>query len=153
MSSKKKIETTQLKPTEIAAALRAAMKTDRSAFIWGPPGISKSQVSSQIATEMGVAFVDFRLSQLDPTDLRGIPYPTKVGGREGVRWSIPYALPVDMDLNFTVRIDDAAEQRIEISNPKGSNGIHYVTSPRIKVTSLTPGAEVEVIQQYEVDED
>jgi MoxR-like ATPase len=151
--SSKKIESTQLKPSEISAAIRAAMKTDRSAFIWGPPGISKSQVSSQIATDMGIAFVDFRLSQLDPTDLRGIPYPTKVGGREGVRWSIPYALPVDMDLTFTVRIDDADETRVEVSNPKGSNGIHYVTNPRIRVTSLTDGVTAQVIQQYETDED
>jgi hypothetical protein len=153
MSKGKKIETTQLKPSEISQALRAAMKTDRSAFIWGPPGISKSQVSSQIATDEGIAFVDFRLSQLDPTDLRGIPYPTKVGGREGVRWSVPYALPVNMDLDFIVRFDDASEKRIEVSNPVGSNGIHYCTDPKIKVESLTEGAKVVIAQQYAKDED
>jgi hypothetical protein len=43
-------------------------------FLWGPPGIGKSSIVSQIAKERGVGFIDLRLSLLDPTDLRGIPF-------------------------------------------------------------------------------
>ncbi|MEA1920295.1 MAG: MoxR family ATPase [Campylobacterota bacterium] len=43
-------------------------------FLWGPPGIGKSSIVSQIAKDKGIGFIDLRLSLLDPTDLRGIPF-------------------------------------------------------------------------------
>jgi hypothetical protein len=43
-------------------------------FLWGPPGIGKSSIVAQIAAEQGIACIDLRLSLLDPTDLRGIPF-------------------------------------------------------------------------------
>jgi len=43
-------------------------------FLWGPPGIGKSSIVAQIAKEKGIAYIDLRLSLLDPTDLRGIPF-------------------------------------------------------------------------------
>ncbi len=43
-------------------------------FLWGPPGIGKSSIVAQIAKEKGISFIDLRLSLLDPTDLRGIPF-------------------------------------------------------------------------------
>lgn len=43
-------------------------------FLWGPPGIGKSSIVSQIAKDEDIGFIDLRLSLLDPTDLRGIPF-------------------------------------------------------------------------------
>ncbi|MCH9812931.1 MAG: MoxR family ATPase [Epsilonproteobacteria bacterium] len=43
-------------------------------FLWGPPGIGKSSIVAQIAKEKAIEFIDLRLSLLDPTDLRGIPF-------------------------------------------------------------------------------
>lgn len=43
-------------------------------FLWGPPGIGKSSIVAQIAKEQEISFIDLRLSLLDPTDLRGIPF-------------------------------------------------------------------------------
>jgi len=43
-------------------------------FLWGPPGIGKSSIVAQIAKEKDIGFIDLRLSLLDPTDLRGIPF-------------------------------------------------------------------------------
>jgi len=43
-------------------------------FLWGPPGIGKSSIVAQIAKERGIEYIDLRLSLLDPTDLRGIPF-------------------------------------------------------------------------------
>ncbi|HHD77746.1 MAG TPA: AAA family ATPase [Campylobacteraceae bacterium] len=43
-------------------------------FLWGPPGIGKSSIVSQVAKEKGIGYIDLRLSLLDPTDLRGIPF-------------------------------------------------------------------------------
>ena len=44
-----------------------------STMIWGPPGIGKSSIVEQLAQENNINFVDVRLSQLAPTDLRGLP--------------------------------------------------------------------------------
>jgi hypothetical protein len=58
-------------------------------MIWGPPGVGKSELVGQVAAGHGVPLIDVRLSQMEPTDLRGIPY------REGnhVFWSVPALLP------------------------------------------------------------
>ncbi len=58
-------------------------------MIWGPPGVGKSSVVSQVTGSSGLDLVDLRLSQLAPTDLRGLPV-----AREGVaRWYPPEFLP------------------------------------------------------------
>ena len=70
------------------------MPTDRSVFIWGPPGVGKSTIVRQVATELNAKIKDVRLSLLDPTDLRGLPF-LKDG--EAV-WARPEFLPhVDRD--------------------------------------------------------
>jgi hypothetical protein len=39
----------------------------------GPPGVGKSEMWAQIAKEKKIGFIDVRLAQLDPVDLRGLP--------------------------------------------------------------------------------
>jgi hypothetical protein len=58
-------------------------------MLWGPPGVGKSQIIARIARGHGVALIDIRLSQMEPTDLRGVPF------RKGdlVEWSVPGLLP------------------------------------------------------------
>lgn len=50
-------------------------KITLSVMIWGAPGIGKSSIVQQTATDNGYDFIDVRLSQLAPTDLRGLPVP------------------------------------------------------------------------------
>lgn len=141
--STKKADTLTLSPSQTATAIRAMIPTGRSMFIWGPPGVSKSQTAQQEATSASMAFIDMRLSQMDPSDLRGIPYPTKVGGVEGVRWSAPYVLPKDLDLSITADIEDG-ETIVHFGNPKGVNDIPYVQNPEITVKALTPGTVAKI---------
>lgn len=62
-------------------------------FIWGKPGIGKSQAVRQIAKEYGVDFIDLRLSQLESADVRGIPVPVP---EEGIsKWLPPEFLPFE----------------------------------------------------------
>jgi MoxR-like ATPase len=62
-----------------------------STMIWGAPGIGKSSIVYQTATRYGLQFIDVRLSQLAPTDLRGLPVPAN-----GVaQWYPPEFLPRD----------------------------------------------------------
>ena len=58
-------------------------------MLWGPPGVGKSQIVAQVAARHDVPLIDIRLSQMEPSDLRGIPF------REGerVEWAVPSMLP------------------------------------------------------------
>ena len=58
-------------------------------MLWGPPGVGKSQIVAAVARSRGVPLIDIRLSQMEPTDLRGVPF------RKGdlVEWSVPALLP------------------------------------------------------------
>ncbi len=58
-------------------------------MLWGPPGVGKSQIIAQVAAQHNAPMVDIRLSQMEPSDLRGIPF--RVG--EHVEWAIPALLP------------------------------------------------------------
>ena len=58
-------------------------------MLWGPPGVGKSRIVEQVASARGVQLIDIRLSQMEPTDLRGIPF--RSGDR--VEWSVPALLP------------------------------------------------------------
>jgi hypothetical protein len=58
-------------------------------MLWGPPGVGKSQMVAQIGGRHGVPVIDIRLSQMEPSDLRGIPFRTG----EHVEWATPAILP------------------------------------------------------------
>ncbi|MBL0722087.1 MAG: MoxR family ATPase, partial [Sulfurovum sp.] len=64
-------------------------------FIWGPPGIGKSSIVKSIAKDKSLEFIDLRLSLLDPTDLKGIPF-FDAESSEGV-WAKPSFLPKEND--------------------------------------------------------
>lgn len=62
-----------------------------SLMLWGPPGIGKSSIVAEVARKNDLRLLDLRLSQLAPTDLRGLPV-----AEEGVsRWFPPEFLPRD----------------------------------------------------------
>ena len=58
-------------------------------MLWGPPGVGKSQIVMQIGERHDIPVIDIRLSQMEPSDLRGIPF--KQDGR--VEWATPSILP------------------------------------------------------------
>ncbi len=58
-------------------------------MLWGPPGVGKSQMVAQIGEHHGIAVIDIRLSQMEPSDLRGIPF--RAGDQ--VEWAVPAMLP------------------------------------------------------------
>ncbi|SFV63812.1 conserved hypothetical protein [hydrothermal vent metagenome] len=58
-------------------------------MLWGAPGVGKSQIVAQIAKNHKAPMIDIRLSQMEPSDLRGIPF--KNGNL--VDWSVPSILP------------------------------------------------------------
>jgi MoxR-like ATPase len=82
-----------MKPSDLAAFLNRLVKDKikLSTMIWGPPGIGKSSIVQQTAHAHKVGFIDLRLSQLAPTDLRGLPVANKSQGTS--HWFPPEFLP------------------------------------------------------------
>ncbi len=80
-------------PTELKNYLNnlVSKKLQISTMIWGPPGIGKSSIVAQIARQQKMGFIDIRLSQLAPTDLRGLPV-----AQDGIsKWYPPEFLPTE----------------------------------------------------------
>ena len=83
----------KLSINKLTAYLEGILKNNiqNSLMIWGAPGIGKSSVVSKIAKQHNIGFIDLRLSQLAPTDLRGIPVP-----KDGISyWFPPEFLPTE----------------------------------------------------------
>lgn len=75
------------------AAILACFRAKRPVFLWGPPGIGKSEVVEDITSELNGFMIDLRLGQMDPTDIRGVPYFNKELGL--MDWAPPIDLPTD----------------------------------------------------------
>ena len=72
-------------------ALLTAFKAKRPVFLWGPPGIGKSEVVAEVAEELNGPVIDLRMAQMEPTDIRGIPYFNKDINK--MDWAAPVDLP------------------------------------------------------------
>ena len=72
-------------------SLLKAFRVQRPLFLWGPPGIGKSELVENITTELGGLMIDLRLGQMEPTDIRGIPFYNKDIGK--MDWAPPVELP------------------------------------------------------------
>jgi predicted metal-dependent peptidase len=94
-----------------------------SVMIWGPPGIGKSWVVQECARQHELPMVDLRISQLAPTDLRGLPVP----GEDRMRWLPPDFLPRDGrgvlfldELNLAAPAMQAIAQQLVLDRRVGS---------------------------------
>ncbi len=76
---------------EVTSSLTAMIKARIPTFLWGPPGIGKSSIVKQIALANAYEFIDLRLSLMDPTDLKGIPFYDKEAHQ--ALWAPPSFLP------------------------------------------------------------
>jgi hypothetical protein len=63
--------------TQARKSLLEAFRIKRPLFLWGPPGIGKSELVEGITRELGGLMIDLRLGQMEPTDIRGIPFYNK----------------------------------------------------------------------------
>ena len=84
-------ETRQVTTVQAKRSLLKAFNHKRPLFLWGPPGIGKSELVADIAKELGGYMIDLRLGQMEPTDIRGIPFYNKEVGK--MDWAEPIDLP------------------------------------------------------------
>jgi hypothetical protein len=85
-SQNRTVSTKQLKN-----ALKYCIRAKRPAFITGAPGLGKSDVVAQLCTEFGGRLYDLRVSQIEQTDIRGMPYYDKESNT--MKWAAPIDLP------------------------------------------------------------
>jgi MoxR-like ATPase len=81
-------------PNEAKSAVQHAMKLKRPIFMWGPPGIGKSDIMAQINGSLDNShLIDIRLSLWEPTDIKGIPYYS--ANDNVMAWAPPAELPTE----------------------------------------------------------
>jgi len=83
-----------MRPIDVIAVLEKEFESTEQGhhtpvMLWGPPGVGKSQIVAQVARKHQQPIIDIRLSQMEPSDLRGIPFRVE----ERVEWAVPAMLP------------------------------------------------------------
>ena len=91
-------------PNEAKKSLRKCVKIQRPVFLWGAPGIGKSDIVKQIGNEQDRDVIDVRLSLWEPTDIKGIPYYNSDEGT--MTWAPPSELPTDKDSTAILFLDE-----------------------------------------------
>ena len=71
--------------------IRTAVKKKRPVFLWGPPGIGKSEVVESIGKELDALVIDLRMALMDPTDIRGVGFYNP--STNTMDWAPPVDLP------------------------------------------------------------
>ena len=60
-------------------------------MIWGPPGIGKSAFIKSLCKQNNIGFIDVRLAQREPVDIRGLPVPRE--DKKGIDWIVSSEWP------------------------------------------------------------
>lgn len=91
-------------PNEAKKSIRKCVRVKRPVFMWGPPGIGKSDIVHQIGAEQGRIVIDVRLSLWEPTDVKGIPYYN--ADLKTMCWAPPVELPSDPNSTAILFLDE-----------------------------------------------
>lgn len=91
-------------PNEAKKSIRKCIKIQRPIFMWGPPGIGKSDIVKQLGEEQNREVIDVRLSLWEPTDIKGIPYYNSK--LNTMSWAPPAELPTDPNSDAILFLDE-----------------------------------------------
>ncbi len=82
-------------------------------MVWGPPGVGKSSIMRTVAESLGIGFIDVRLAQREPVDIRGLPVPTD----DGVVWQVSAEWPRDPESRGIILFDEitAADRSLQVA--------------------------------------
>lgn len=83
-------------------------------MIWGAPGVGKSTVVKEIAEELKIGFIDVRLAQREPVDMRGLPVPEN----DRVKWLVSSEWPRDPESRGIIMFDEltAADRTLQVAS-------------------------------------
>jgi len=120
------MEPTILTPRQLRVAIVDSIEASQPLFIWGPPGIGKSEIVGQASADLKRQVRDIRAGLLDPVDLRGVPYLADITqertrrpnpkaasetdliptGAKVTKWAVPDFLPTSPDANDVIFLDE-----------------------------------------------
>ena len=88
-------------------------KTLPPLMVWGAPGLGKSSIIRKAADDRGIGFIDVRLAQREPVDIRGLPVP----GPDGVKWLVSSDWPRDPKSRGIILFDEltAADRSLQVA--------------------------------------
>jgi len=82
-------------------------------MLWGPPGVGKSSVIRELCERDNIGFIDIRLAQREPIDLRGLPVPRE----DHVDWLLAGEWPRDPESRGVILFDEltAADRTLQVA--------------------------------------
>ena len=88
-------------------------KTLPPLMVWGAPGLGKSSILQDVTRELSIGFIDVRLAQREPVDIRGLPVP----GPDGVKWLVASEWPRDPNSRGIILFDEitAADRSLQVA--------------------------------------
>ena len=82
-------------------------------MVWGAPGLGKSTAVRELTKELGIGFIDVRLAQREPVDMRGLPVPEE----DRVKWLVSSEWPRDPESRGIILFDEltAADKTLQVA--------------------------------------
>ncbi len=82
-------------------------------MVWGGPGMGKSTILRKVAKGAGIGFIDIRLAQREPVDIRGLPVPNE----DSVSWLISSDWPRDANSRGILLFDEltTADRSLQVA--------------------------------------
>lgn len=93
---------------KLAETLEYAIEHDLPTFVWGKPGIGKTQIVRQVAAKLGRKCLSLTLATMESVDLRGLP----MHAPKGVEWARP---------DFLVRLDELGDGAVLFVDEANAN--------------------------------
>lgn len=102
-------------------------------FVWGAPGIGKTEILKQVADKLDIIVIEFHLATIEPTDFRGVPKVENMLGSndpkdERTVSKIPAVFPTDNGPNdkggimFFDELNRAKQMVLSAALPLALNG-------------------------------
>ncbi|MBE6373393.1 MAG: AAA family ATPase [Lentisphaerae bacterium] len=84
-------------------------------MVWGAPGVGKSTAVRELTKELGIGFIDVRLAQREPVDMRGLPVPDE--RENSVKWLVSGEWPRDPKSRGIIMFDEltAADKTLQVA--------------------------------------
>ena len=84
-------------------------------MVWGAPGVGKSTAVRELTRELGIGFIDVRLAQREPVDMRGLPVPDE--HENSVKWLVSGEWPRDPSSRGIILFDEltAADKTLQVA--------------------------------------